>query len=136
MGAISKHDDPWQAKATSAAVAAARKIANACPGLPAATPIGELSDTQWGWICTAVIFAWVRTRCEQAIAEGFDQEDAVRITGLEPPPRDVAVIRSILPTLANQAGIDWSRDVLEGHHAEIFAARVAADQQKRDHAGP
>jgi hypothetical protein len=70
--------------------------------------VGRLSDHEWGWIITAAIFGWVQTRCEQAIAEGLDQETAVRMTGLTPSPCDVAAIKSILPALADNAGIDWA----------------------------
>jgi hypothetical protein len=55
-----------------------------------------------------VIFGWVETRVQQAIAEGRDQEEMVRCTGLSPSPCDSAVVRSILPALADQAGIDWT----------------------------
>ena len=73
------------------------------------TPIGRLTDTQWGWLITAAIFGWTRTRCEQAIAENIDQEAAMRLTGLCPSPCDVAAVSSILPLLADQAAIDWSQ---------------------------
>jgi hypothetical protein len=109
MNKFTKHEDDWQAKATEAAIAAARKIALNCTGLPPITPVGRLTDSQWGWIVTAAIFGWVETRCEQAIAEGLDQEIAVRMTGLSPSPSDVAVVTSILPMLADKAGIDWSQ---------------------------
>jgi hypothetical protein len=108
MGALTKKENDWLDKATAAAITGARKIALNCAGLPVMTPIGRLSDAQWGWIVTAAIFAWIQTRVEQAIAEGLDQEQAVRMTGLTPSPCDVAVVRSILPVLADQAGIDWS----------------------------
>jgi hypothetical protein len=109
VGELSKKEDAWQAKATEAAIAAARKIALNSSGLPPMTPVGRLSDLQWGWLVTAAIFGWIQTRCEQAIAEGLDQEEAVRLTGLSPSPCEVAVVRSILPTLADQAAIDWSQ---------------------------
>src|SRR5262249_22164077 len=105
VGELAKKEDAWQAKATEAAIAATRKIANNCTGLPPMTPVGRLSDLQWGWLVTAAIFGWIQTRCEQAIEEGLDQEQAVRLTGLSPSPCDVAVVRSILPTLAGQAAI-------------------------------
>jgi hypothetical protein len=70
--------------------------------------VGRLTETQWGWIVTGAIFAWIRTRCEQAISEGFDQEDAVRMTGLSPSPCDAAVVTSILPQLTETAGVDWA----------------------------
>jgi hypothetical protein len=100
-------EDDWQAKATATAVAAARKIANNCAGLPAMTPVGRLSDVQWSWIITAAIFGWIQTRVEQAIAEGLGQEQTVRDGGFSPSPADVAVVRSILPELAKQAEVDW-----------------------------
>lgn len=109
MGEITKNEDAWLAKATEAAIAGARKIALNCKGLPTMTPVGRLSDHQWGWIVTAPIFGWIQTRIEQAIAEGLDQEAAVRLTGLTPSPCDVAVVRSILPTLADTAGVDWAQ---------------------------
>jgi hypothetical protein len=107
MGEITKNEDIWLAKATEAAIAGARKIAVGSTPLMN-TPVGRLTDTQWGWLMTGGIFAWVRTRCEQAVAEGFDPERAVRMTGLAPSPCDVAAVTSILPALADQAEIDWS----------------------------
>jgi hypothetical protein len=111
MNKVTKHEEEWQARATEAAIAAARKIANNCTNLPPTTPIGKLTDAQWGWIITAAIFGWIQTRCEQAIAEGLDQETAVRMTGLTPSPCDVAVVDSILEELGEKAGIDWSQSL-------------------------
>ena len=109
MNAVTQREDEWQAKATAAAVAGARKIVALNGGsFPATSLLGKLSDQQWGWLVTAAIFAWIKTRCEQAIAEGLDQEQAVRAAGLNPAPSDVAAITSILPTLADKAGIDWA----------------------------
>ena len=86
----------------------ARKIALNSTGLPPMTPVGRLTDLQWGWIVTAVIFSWIEIRCRQAIEEGLNQEQAVRQPGLTPSPCDVAVVRSILTELSDKAGIDWS----------------------------
>ena len=107
MNDIARKEDEWQARATAAAIAAARKIVLGNPSLKVAQ-VGRLSDHEWGWIITAAIFGWVQTRCEQAIAEGLDQETAVRMTGLTPSPCDAAAIKSILPELADNAGIDWA----------------------------
>jgi hypothetical protein len=108
MNERTKKEDAWQAKATAAAVAGARKIVALNGGsFPATTLLGKLSDQQWGWVVTAAIFGWIQTRCEQAIEEGLDQEQAVRQTGLKPSPCDVAAVTSILPTLADKAGVDW-----------------------------
>jgi len=113
MDELTKKEDAWQAKATEAAIAGARKIALNSTGLPPMTPVGRLTDLQWGWLVTAAIFGWIQTRVEQAIEEGLDQEQAVRLTGLTPSPCDVAVVRSILPALGENAGIDWSQPVAE-----------------------
>jgi hypothetical protein len=105
-----KHENEWQDKATAAAVAGAKKVAvsiKGTGGVPGTKQVGALNDTEWGWIATGVIFAWVRTRVEQAIAEGFDQEEAVRMTGLTLSPCDTAVVTSILRELSEKAGIDW-----------------------------
>lgn len=108
MGAISEREDKWLAKATEAAVAGARKVALAdTPTMN--TPVGRLNARQWGMIITSVIFAWTETKVEQAIAEGISSEQTIRLTGLDPDPCDVAVIRSILPALAEGSAIDWSQ---------------------------
>ena len=88
MNDIARQEDEWQARATAAAIAAAKKIVLGNPSLKVAQ-VGRLSDHEWGWIITAAIFGWVQTRCEQATAEGLDQETAVRMTGLTPSPCDV-----------------------------------------------
>jgi hypothetical protein len=66
------------------------------------------TDDHWGWIVAAIIFGWIEVRVEQAIAEGRDSEQVARISGLSPDPCDVAVVKSILPELADTAVIDWS----------------------------
>jgi hypothetical protein len=109
MSKLAEKEDAWQAKATAAAVAGARKIVALNGGsFPTTVLLGKLSDQQWGWIVTAAIFGWIETRCRQAIEEGLDQEKAARLTGLSPSPCDVAAVISILPALADKAGIDWA----------------------------
>jgi hypothetical protein len=105
MGARAQHEDDLLRQATAAAIVGARKIAGEVP--LANTPVGRLSDLQWVWIVTAVIFAWTRIRSEQAIADGLNQEGLILSTGLTPSPCDVAIISSVLTELADTAGIDW-----------------------------
>jgi hypothetical protein len=107
MGEIFKREDEWQRRATAAAIAGARKIALNTAGL-AATPAGKLSDLQWGWIAAAVIFEWITVRLEQAIAEGLSDEATVRALSVIPSPCDIAVVRAILPRLAETTAPDWS----------------------------
>jgi hypothetical protein len=107
MGKLTQHENEWLDKATAAAVAGARKIVLSSGPLMN-TPVGRLTEHEWGMIVTAVIFSWIETRVQQAVAEGLDQEQAVRQTGLSPDPCDVAVVHSILGELADKAAIDWS----------------------------
>jgi hypothetical protein len=108
-GAIS---DAWQRRATSAAIDAARKVIKD-GAIPAGTPIGRLGDVEWGWLICAVLFGWISTRAEQAIAEQIDTELAVRMTGLDPEPWDTGVVTSILPELAEASKIDWNLSVAQ-----------------------
>jgi hypothetical protein len=119
----SKREDEWQTKATAAAIAGARKIALGSGPLMN-TPVGRLTDDQWGWIITAAIFGWIETRVEQAIAEGLDQETTVRLIELSPSPCDVAVVQTILPALADTA-IDWTQP-LEGWSRDTMISFLLA----------
>jgi hypothetical protein len=110
MGQLNNTDDDWQRRATAAAIAAARRIALGDRAvIPMNTPIGKLNDTEWGWIVTAAIFAWISTRAEQATVEGFDIEETVRLSGLGPDPWDAGAVAAILPRLADASGVDWSQ---------------------------
>jgi hypothetical protein len=126
MGELSKREDEWQAKATAAAMAEARKIAQGSGLQLASTPVGKLTDKQWGWLIAAATFGWITTRCQQAIAEGIDQEEAVRTIELTPSPGDVAAIRSILPTLADHVKIDWARPLADWSKDEMVAFLLEA----------
>jgi|SRR6516164_4612683 hypothetical protein len=108
MSDLSRQEDEWQAKATASAIAGARKIAQTFGPLTN-TPVGRLSDTEWGWLVAAIVFGWISARAEQAIAEGREIEAMIRSTGLQPNPCDVAVVWSILPELADKAAVDWSQ---------------------------
>jgi hypothetical protein len=109
MGDLTKQENEWLDKATARAIEGARKIALNTKALPMMTPVGRLTVAQWGWIVAAIIFGWIEVRVEQAIAEGRDSEQMVRVSGLSPNPCDVAVVKSILRELADTAGIDWSQ---------------------------
>jgi hypothetical protein len=101
-------EDAWQRQATAAAIAAARGVAGVGGAIPPGTPIGRLSDGEWGWIVAGVLFGWIHTCAEQAVAESIDTEQAVRLTGLDPEPWDAGAVASILPELAGTPGIDWA----------------------------
>jgi hypothetical protein len=110
MASISELEDDWQRRATDAAISAARNIVlGDDAAINKNVPVGRLSDTEWGWIVAAVIFAWIRTRAEQAATEELDCEQTIRLTGLDKNPWDAGAIAAILPELARCRGIDWSK---------------------------
>jgi hypothetical protein len=102
-------DDIWQRRATAAAIVAVRQVIDG-DAIPKATPIGRLTDIELGWMFAAALFAWIRTRSEQATAEGWDTEQALRLIALEPAPWDAGAVTHILPQLAD-LDIDWSKPV-------------------------
>jgi hypothetical protein len=106
-----KIDDMWQRKATAASIIAVRELV-AGGVIPPATPISRLSDSEWAWFTAANIFAWIKCRSEQATAEGWNTELALRLTGLSPQPWDAGAVESVLPDLAEMQGVDWSKPIM------------------------
>jgi hypothetical protein len=101
-------ENAWQDRATAAAIAAARRIVLGDDAvIPMMTPVSSLSDVEWGWIVAGVLFAWIAARGEQATVEGCDVEKAIR-DGVE-GAWDAGAIATILPTLADAPGIDWTK---------------------------
>ena len=103
-------DDIWQRRATAAAIAAVRQVLGG-DAIPKATPVGRLTDVELGCLIAAGLFAWIRTRAEQATAEGWDTEQTLRLIALDPAPWDAGAVTYILPQLADLDGIDWSKSV-------------------------
>jgi len=118
---LSAIEDQWQRDATTAAIAGARGVVQMDGPIPPGTPIGRLSDTEWGWIIAAVLFAWISKRAEQAAAEQLNTEQTIRLTALDPEPWDAGAVVAILPELANAcAGIvDWSKPLTEWSREDI-----------------
>ena len=107
-------EDQWQRRATAAAIEAARGVIQENGPIPPLTPIGRLSDTEWGWILAAVLFAWISVRAEQATAEDLDTERTIRMMALDPQPWDAGAVVAILPDLANACpDIDWSQPLAQ-----------------------
>jgi hypothetical protein len=107
-------EDEWQRRATATAIAAARGVIQMDGSIPPLTPIGRLSDTEWGWIVEAILFAWISARAEQAAAEDLDTERTIRMMALDPQPWDAGAVAAILPDLANACpDIDWSQPLAQ-----------------------
>src|SRR5262245_35294434 len=85
---LSALEDEWQRQATAAAIRAARGVVQMDGPIPPGTPIGRLSDTEWGWIIAGSLFAWISTRAQQAVSEEIDLERTVRMVALDPQPWD------------------------------------------------
>jgi hypothetical protein len=101
-------DDVWQRRATAAAIVAVREVFRG-GAIPSATQISRLDDIEIGWLFAAALFAWIRTRAEQATSEGWDIEETLRITAFNPQPWDAGAVAQILPQLADLEGVDWSK---------------------------
>jgi hypothetical protein len=107
---LSAIEDQWQRDASAAAIAGARGVVRTDGPIPPGTPIGRLSDVEWGWIIAGVLFAWIGKRAEQAATEQLDTEQTIRLIALDPQPWDAGAVAAILPDLADAcAGLDWSK---------------------------
>jgi hypothetical protein len=117
---LSAIEDQWQRDATAAAIAAARGVAQMGGPIPPGTPIGRLSDTEWGWITSGVLFAWISKRAEQAAAEQLDTEQTIRLTAHDPEPWDAGAVAAILPELADACSdLDWSKPLTQWSREHI-----------------
>jgi hypothetical protein len=111
---ISALEDQWQRDATAAAIAGARGVVQIDGPVPPGTPIGRLSDTEWGWIIAAVLFAWISMRAKQATSEEIDTERTIRMVAIDPQPWDAGAVATILPDLVDEcADIDWTKSITE-----------------------
>jgi hypothetical protein len=103
----------WMAKATTAAIDAARSVITE-NDINGRAMISSLNELEWGWICSAAIFAWIRTKSEQAVAEGIGYDQAIRaMPGSYPQPWEAGVVTSILPALGDVDGVPWDRPIGE-----------------------
>jgi hypothetical protein len=112
---LSAIEDQWQRDATAAAIAAARGVVQMDGPIPPGTPVGRLSDTEWGWVLAAMLFAWISKRAQQAVAEELDTERLIRLTTLDPDPWDAGAVAAILPELADACAeiVDWSKPLAQ-----------------------
>jgi hypothetical protein len=103
----------WMAKATTAAIDAARSVITE-NDINGRAMISSLNELEWGWICSAAIFAWIRTKSEQAVAEGIGYDQAIRaMPGSYPQPWEAGVVTSILPALGEISGMPWDKPIGE-----------------------
>jgi hypothetical protein len=128
MGALTEREDEWSRRATAAAIAAARRVVLGDGAvINKNTPVGRLSDHEFGWITSAAIFAWIATHAEQATVEGLDVEQTIRVGMLDPAnPWDAGMIATILPKLADAPGIDWQQPLSAWSRETVVAFLLTA----------
>jgi len=103
----------WMAKATQSAIDAAREVISE-NDINGRAMIGSLNELEWGWICSAAIFAWIKTKSQQAVAEGIGYDQAIRsMPGSFPQPWEAGAVESVLPALSDVKGIDWETPISE-----------------------
>ena len=100
-----RHSDRGGDRRRLAAAGNRRRHRRGAPGdrggaIPPATSIGRLTDIELGWLVAAGLFAWINTRAEQATAEGWDTEQTLRTTALDPEPWDAGAVAYVLPEIA------------------------------------
>jgi hypothetical protein len=110
----------WLRQATAAAINEARAVVSAGV-VPPMTPIGRLSDIEWGWLVAGILFGWIRTRAEQATNTGVGIENLIRSTCISPDPWDLGAISAILPELAMGNSVDWSKPLAALSKDEMLA---------------
>jgi hypothetical protein len=121
---LSAIEDCWQREATRVAIEKARAAISG-GAVPPNTPIGRLSDTEWGWISAAILFGWISTRARQATSNGTyaagpDKFFYLRESYFEPDPWDIGAIEAILPELSN-SDTDWSKPLADFAREEMIA---------------
>jgi hypothetical protein len=77
-------------------------------------------------VISAALFGFISTRCKQARDAGVDEEEAIRALEGSPSPRDIAVIRSILPAFAKSLKVDLSRPLGDLSEQEMIEMLLSA----------
>jgi hypothetical protein len=113
-------EDAWQREATRVAIEQARAVV-AGGAVPPLTPIGRLSDTEWGWIVAAVLFGWISSRARQATSNGVGSDKYLYANNaFNPSPWDAGAIEAILPELAAYTTTDWSKSLTKFSREEMI----------------
>jgi hypothetical protein len=79
--------------------------------IPPSTPVSRLGDHELGWLHAMGLFAWIKSRAEQATANGWNTDEALRITDLEPQPWDAGAVAHVLPEIGSLPGLDWMKSI-------------------------
>lgn len=104
-------------KATDSAIEGVRE---AMASINSRAAIGSLSQLELGWIAMGAVFNWIKTKSEQAVAEGVGYDETIRAMRLLPPPWEVGAVTSILPALGNVEGVPWDKPMNEWSKQQII----------------
>lgn len=117
----SEIETDWDAKATQSAIAAAREVIGA-NGINTRSMISSLNELEWGWICAASIFGWIKTKAEQATTEGIGYDVTIRqMAHRDPAPWEAGAVATILPALGGLQGVDWNKPIGEWSKDQIVS---------------
>jgi hypothetical protein len=122
QAAIHMPRDPWTKQAYAACLSSVKElITGDVPPINPSLKIERLVDSEWTWFVGTVVWTWIATRSEQAATEGWNDERAIRATGLDPDPWTAGAIAAVLPELAEACDLDWAKPVIEWTKDEVVA---------------
>jgi hypothetical protein len=125
--AIAADRDQATKETFDACVAQAQGLVGAEGPIRPSVPVGRLTASEWGWIVSSVVSAWVGSRSAHAAIEGLDTERAIHTTGLAPDPWDAGVIEACLPQLADHCpDAPWDKPIGEWGRSDITGLLLAA----------
>jgi hypothetical protein len=138
---LSDIEADWDRKSHSAAVDAAKAVIN--DGINGRSMISSLSDIEWGWIAAACMFAWIKTKAQQAVAEGRGYDETIRsMPHRSPEPWEAGAVETILPLLGelelpwDMPVAEWPKDTITSFawqiHRMVDSALAARDQGATD----
>ena len=103
----------WMAKATQSAIDAAREVITD-NDINGRAMLSSLNELEWGWLCSAAIFAWIKTKSQQAVAEGVGYDQAIRaMPNRAIQPWDYGAVSAVLPALGDISDIPWDKPIGE-----------------------
>jgi hypothetical protein len=112
IASLSAEQDEWLRRAHDAAAVAAKDLVGKNGPIRPGATVGALTKHEWAWIVSGALHAWVATRARQASEEGWNEEIAIRTTGLAHDPWLCGAVASTLPTLfASLPDLDWSSPI-------------------------
>ena len=134
IASISAENDTWLRRATAASIARAKDLVAPQGPIRSTTPVGKLSDSEWGWIASTVVWRWISIeRPSKRQAKDLIPSAQLGSPSSIPDPWDVGAIRAILPELAKScAGFDWTKPAntwTKDELAEFLASAFALIQR-------